>query len=352
VVPEAKRFTIATKSDDAEVPEHLWDQRALRVNGTPTFQEGKALTMLRKVLLKCWRNITNRSFLNYLNLKPFIPGIVKQDDGKYGWVTSGRNTYYTWWHGSPRARNQDVEIGRDCVQRICDSSWWNWDGGSTPFFWRWPSEFRTHMRDGTPLWFDSTLAPSYIMPQRAERNPTLKDRVKEKLDKILKQIYFEVGLVNSLITFFGVPKGEDDMRVVYDGSLPGLNAALWCPWFMLPNTNSHLRTVEPGTFMSDVDIDEMFLNFFLDWHLRKYAAVDLTSYFDDDLGKGKYTFWVRWSRIAMGIMPFPFCAVQIMAWLDETVFGDHLDQDNVFWWDVVELNLPGMPSYSPSKPWV
>jgi hypothetical protein len=41
-----------------------------------------------------------------------------------------------------------------------------------------------------------------------------------------------------------------------------------------------------------------------------------------------------------------------MAWLDETIFGDHLDQDNVFWWDVVELNLPGMPSYSPSKPCV
>jgi hypothetical protein len=58
--------------------------------------------------------------------------------------------------------------------------------------------------------------------------------------------------VKSLTTFFGVPKGEDDMRVVYDGSLPGLNAALWCPWFMLPNTNSHLRTVEPVTFMSDV----------------------------------------------------------------------------------------------------
>jgi hypothetical protein len=156
--------------------------------------------------------------------------------------------------------------------------------------------------------------------------------------------------VKSLTTFFGVTKGEDGMRVVYDGSLPGLNAALWCPWFMLPNTNSHLRTVEPGTFMSDVDIAEMFLNFFLDWHLRKYAGVDLTSYFTDDLGKGKYTFWVRWNRIAMGIRPSPFCAVHIMAWLDETVFGDHLDQDNVFRWDVVELNLPGMPRYSPAKP--
>jgi hypothetical protein len=208
------------------------------------------------------------------------------------------------------------------------------------------------MRDGTPLCLDLTLAPSYRRPQRAEKNPTIKDPVKEKLDKVLKRRYFEVCLVKSLTTFFGVPKGEDNMRVVYDGSLPGLNAALWCHWFILPKTNSHLRTVEPGTFMSDVDIAEMFLNFFLDWHLRKYAGVDLSSYVDDDLGKGKDTFWVRWNRITMGLRPSPYCVVQIMDWLDENVFEYHLDQDNVFRWDVIELNLPGMPSYSPSNPWV
>jgi hypothetical protein len=95
----------------------------------------------------------------------------------------------------------------------------------------------------------------------------------------------------------------------------------------------------------------MFLNFFLEWYLRKYAGVDLTNYFDDELGNGKYTFWVRWNRIAMGLRPSPDGAVYIMAWMDETVFGDHLDQDNVFWWDVVELKLPGMPSYSTSTPW-
>jgi hypothetical protein len=50
--------------------------------------------------------------------------------------------------------------------------------------------------------------------------------------------------------------------------------------------------------MSDVDIAEMFLSFFLDWYLRKYASVYLTSYFGDDLGKGKDTFWVRWNKIA------------------------------------------------------
>jgi hypothetical protein len=90
---------------------------------------------------------------------------------------------------------------------------------------------------------------------------------------------------------------------------------------MLPKTNSHLRTVEPGTFLSDVDIAEMFLNFFLDWYLRKYSGVDLTSYFDDDLGKGKYTFWVGWNRIAIGLRPSTYCAIPIMAWLDDTVLG-------------------------------
>jgi hypothetical protein len=134
---------------------------------------------------------------------------------------------------------------------------------------------------------------SYRRPQWAERNPILKACVKDKLDKVLNRRYFEVGLVKSLTTFFGVPKGEDDMRVIYDGSLPCLKAALWCQWFMLTNINSHLRTVEPGTFMSDVDIAELFLILFLDWSLRKYAGVNLTSYFGDDLGKGKDTFWVR-----------------------------------------------------------
>jgi hypothetical protein len=134
VVPEAKRFAIATKADDAEVPEHLWDLRAVRVDGTLNTQEGNALTLLTKVLLQRWRRITTRSFLVYLNLEKVTHGIVKRDKGKYGWSTSGKYTYSTWWHGSPRAGNQDMEIGRDCVRRICDSSWWNWDGGSTPFF--------------------------------------------------------------------------------------------------------------------------------------------------------------------------------------------------------------------------
>ena len=77
----------------------------------------------------------------------------------------------------------------------------------------------------------------------------------------------------ALTTFFAVPKGALDIWMVYDGTVLGLNDALWIPWFTLPTVESHLQIVEPGTFMADVDSGEMFLNFFLDKHVRKYAGV-------------------------------------------------------------------------------
>jgi hypothetical protein len=70
--------------DDAEVPEHLWDLRALILDGTPNTQEGNALALLRKVLLQHWRRITTRSLLVYLNFEKVTHEIVKQDKGKYG----------------------------------------------------------------------------------------------------------------------------------------------------------------------------------------------------------------------------------------------------------------------------
>jgi hypothetical protein len=117
-VSEAKRFAIATKADDAKVPEHLWHLRALRLYGTLNTQEGNALTLLRKVMLQRWRRITTRSLLVYIYFEKVTQEKVKRDEVKYGWSISGKSTYSTWWHGSPRAGNQDMEIGRDCVRRI------------------------------------------------------------------------------------------------------------------------------------------------------------------------------------------------------------------------------------------
>ena len=39
-------------------------------------------------------------------------------------------------------------------------------------------------------------------------------------------------------------------------------------------------------------------------------------------------------------------------WLKEEAQGEAADQDNVFRWERVELNLPGDLAYSSVRPWV
>ena len=67
-----------------------------------------------------------------------------------------------------------------------------------------------------------------------------------------------MGTVDSLTPFFTVPKGDGDVRVVFDGTRSNLNRALWAPSFILPTISSLLRTTEAGTWMADIDIREMF----------------------------------------------------------------------------------------------
>ena len=38
-----------------------------------------------------------------------------------------------------------AEAGRDCITRAAYATWWKWDAGSRPFFWRFPEEFRVDM---------------------------------------------------------------------------------------------------------------------------------------------------------------------------------------------------------------
>ena len=100
----------------------------------------------------------------------------------------------------------------------------------------------------------------------------------KKLLKVKNRRYFQEGLVEALTTFFGVSKGEFDIQIVYDGTASGLNEVLWAPWFSLPTVSSHLRAVEPGTYMADVDLGEIFLNFFLDASISAQPLLELIVY--------------------------------------------------------------------------
>ena len=106
------------------------------------------------------------------------------------------------------------------------------------------------------------MVPTWLRPQEKPKDPETMRLVVDKLLSVQERGYISVGEVKSLISFFDVPEGFEDIRMVYDGTKSGLNEALWAPWFALPTVDSLLRSVDPGTFMADNYIGEMFLNCF------------------------------------------------------------------------------------------
>ncbi len=179
---------------------------------------------------------------------------------EWRWKAKGVANYRSWWVRRYRA-SEDYKAGRDALYRGLWSSWWDWDAGSRPFFWRWPPDSQNLMRDGMMV-YSVDDAPKYVDPQPKDRDPTSKSRIEEKLQKVIDRGYLDNDqLIVSLTSFFSVDKGETDIRMVYDGTKCGLNGSVWVPTFYMPTLTSHLRAVVEGTHMCDVDIGDMFLTF-------------------------------------------------------------------------------------------
>jgi hypothetical protein len=190
----------------------------------------------------------------------------------------------------------------DCITGEAKETWWEWTDGSHPFFWRWDPEYVAILRDGLRLWYKGS-APKHVFPQKDEPDPSKKEKIRLTLLKALARRYFEYRDVQSSTHFFAVAKGGEDIRMVYNGTSSGLNALLWCPWFALVTINTMLRVLEPGTYMGDIDIGEMFLNFILEARCIYLAGVDLTKYIEP-LGDDP-RHWARSGRCGMGVRPPP-----------------------------------------------
>ena len=153
------------------------------------------------------------------------------------------------------------------------------------------------------------------------------------------------GNIHSSVFFFYVPKGNDDVRVVYDGSKSGLNDKMLAPSFPVPNANSLLRLQEPGIWNVDLDVGEHFLNFMMPREILPYVGVDITAVLDPH-GK-KEPMRKRWNRMMMGFRPSPYAATQGSAIAEEFIRGDSLDPSNLLYCNQVLLNLPGQEDHNP-----
>ncbi len=119
---------------------------------------------------------------------------------------------------------------------------------------------------GHPVWVEKPL-PRYTRPQAREQDLEMKEKVAAKLTNVQDKRYVCHGKVHSLTSFFWVPKGSTDICMVYDASKSGLNDCLWVPSFPLPSSASFTDQLEDTSWMMDLDLGEMFLNFPLDANL-------------------------------------------------------------------------------------
>ena len=251
---------------------------------------------------------------------------------------------------------KDLKVGRDAIRRAGLSSWWEWDAGSTLFFWRWPTEYKKDVRDGLEVCVEGQL-PEYWARQRWPEDEREREQLRKKLHKPVSKDYITRGFVKSLTSFFAVLKGLTDIRIVYDASKSGLNENIWAPNFFLPTVDSVLRNADTNTWFGDIDLGEMFLNYFLDEKLRPYAGVDVSGIRDlltedfKNLPKDKMKRLVmRWERNLMGLTSSPYNSTRTFAWSEDFIRGDRKDPRNPLRWDRVILNLPGSLNYRPDKP--
>jgi hypothetical protein len=327
------------------------------------------MNVVRDWLLTFWKRNVSMSLVTHLRTKRRQSSeksvrsrvekkkLVLFTGTQYKWLKNGKSNYRNWWVKSGQIADvrKDRVAGLDCIQRAAEATWWEWQAGSRPFFWRWKApllhrDYSDQMRDGTKVLHDPEKLPSFRYRQRKPNDPSAHVKIKSKLEKFIKRKYLVDQFIESLISFFDVPKA-DDVRVVFNGTSSGLNDAVYAPWFPLPTIRSLLRRVEEGTWMGDADIGEMFYNFLLDEDLRKYAGVDVTQYFSDPANAGKVKkIWKAWCRLVMGFGPSPYLSTQSMLHARPFFMGNRMDKNNPFQWKNIVQNLPGSVEYNPTMP--
>ncbi|KAL7574515.1 hypothetical protein ACA910_015871 [Epithemia clementina (nom. ined.)] len=108
----------ATKADDAEIPSHLWDERIWAYGPLGHLSREDFSFVVEKL-----RNLLHRV-----------------------WVRRVRKDFWEWWRRNSSLRKisgrgphrPSLEAGLAALNHAELSSWWDWDRGSSPFFWCFP----------------------------------------------------------------------------------------------------------------------------------------------------------------------------------------------------------------------
>ena len=249
------------------------------------------------------------------------------------------------------------------ASRVLDSAlgshFMEWKRGSTLFFWRWhPNLFSTAI-EGIKPHIVAPL-PNNKRGARRPKEPAF-SAIYSKIKKYITRGYLRLrprATIVNFIDYFAVPKGDEDIRVVFNGSSCGLNDSLWSQNFWLPTSKSLVRSVGYNYKFVDMDLGEMFLNFPLHRSLVSHSGVDLTPFRNELISDRMISKFAPkrvsavWTRTWMGLKTSPLQAVQFYYFAEEFIRGDHQQSNNPLRWDDILFNLPGNPNFNPSLPFV
>jgi hypothetical protein len=193
----------ATKADNAAIPVFLWNEAVCR--GVERFDISdpkltNAFDVIREeLLLPVWKRKVTIDLAE--------------------WLQTNKNRL------SNEEFAKSAEAGKRALSYVGRASWWKWDAGSYPFFWRWPEEFQKEIRDGLAPRFRD-VPPRCKERQRVNPDPDVRKKEKEKINKVIKFGYLIrtcwEGL-KSWMHFFSVTKDDNHIRMVYNGTKSGLN---------------------------------------------------------------------------------------------------------------------------------
>ena len=342
-IREAKAFAKAVKADDAQVPSHLWNDRVPCSAGVEA-RDG-ALDAFRSMW---W----HKGYMRGLRRDCF--DYMCQEHGEE-WSTSRRRV-----DGKMTAVGRDQHAISNLIWHATHTNWFEYQAGSRLVHFRFPPRYQRMARDGVPIFFE-TPGPTSMEEQPPIYDSEKRAQVRSKVEKVMQRRYLlRTGwAMKSLIRYFGVPKGESDIRMVYDATANKLNDAVWVPPFWLPTSDSLLRSLDYYSWMSDRDIGDMFLNFQLHHSAIPFTGVDLFPLYDNKKELKAQGRYAHWDRNLMGFKSSPYNSIKMALVAEEVIKGDRLDtrvgldgrELNPFQWKTVRLNLPG-PGYDPTLPWV
>jgi len=357
----------AAKHDDAEVDFSKWDLRILSLWPRATF----LIPALRSLLLRRQFRALYLEYIAYLKLKfgslyddyschisSVYLGLFNKQLGGY----KGFSKYI----GIRKAQSSKIQIvfreirfGAQCLSSYLNASFFSWDRGSTLLYWRWSKELQKISKLGFEPYILDTLPKSQKRANKPKQ--PIFDKILSKVTKAINRNYMRItpkAKVNNLIDYFGVAKGESDIRVVFNGTSCGLNDQVWAPNFWLPTAKSMIRSTSFNYKFVDIDLGEMFLNFPLHESLIPFSGVDLSPFHEELYKRGvvkvkpkpKEPLYGTWQRDWMGFRPSPEWSCRFYYFAEEFIRGNEEELSNPLYWKNIVLNLMGNDNFNPSLP--